>query len=220
MRRIFVLGAVLAAAIVTIGASVQAQNHPQIILFQNDNYRGNQWPVDGPVEKLRFDDSTSSIRVTGTWELCEDDNFRGRCIIVNQDVPKLDRLGFDDRLSSLRPVSDRPDDRRNDSRDRGRGDDRRGDSGGRGGDDSIRVVAGTYGATCRQPRGNRTAELASTCDGRNSCRYTIDTRVIGDPAFGCAKDYVAEWTCGRDRSIRQSRVAPEADRQSVMLECR
>ncbi len=216
------LGTLLAAAVVTIGASVQAQNRPQIILFQDDNYRGNQWPVDGATAKLRFDDRTSSVRVIGTWELCEDDNFRGRCIIVNQDVPKLDRLGFDDRLSSLRPVSDRPDDRRNDSRDRSRdrdrGDDRFGHGGG--GDDGIRVVSGTYGGTCRQPQGNRTADLASTCDGRNSCRYTIDTRVIGDPAFGCAKDYVAEWTCGRDRSIRQSRVAPEADRQSVTLECR
>lgn len=215
--RIFVLGALAAAAILAIGANVQAQNRPQIILFQDDNYRGNQWPVDGPVEKLRFDDRTSSVRVTGTWELCEDDNFRGRCIIVNQDVPKLDRLGFDDRLSSLRPVSGRSDDRRGDARDRGRGDDRFGRAGGNG----IRVVSGTYGGgTCRQPRGNRTAELAQACDGSNRCSYNIDARVIGDPAFGCAKDYVAEWTCGQDRSIRQSRVSPEADRHSVVLECR
>jgi hypothetical protein len=181
MRRIFALGAVPAAAVMTIGASVQAQNRPHIILFQNDNYRGNQWPVDGPVEKLRFDDRTSSVRVTGTWELCEDDNFRGGCIIVNQDVPKLDNLGFDDRLSSLRPVSGRADDRRGDPRDRGRGDDRFGRGGGGngirvvsgtygGGGNGIRVVSGTYGGgTCRQPRGNRTAELAQACDGSNRC---------------------------------------------------
>jgi hypothetical protein len=210
------LGALVAATITAIGADVQAQGRPQIILFQNDNYRGNQWPVDGPVEKLRFDDRTSSVRVTGTWELCEDDNFRGRCIIVNQDVPKLDRLGFDDRLSSLRPVNGRPDDRRGGFNDRGRGEDRS----ARGGN-GIRVVSGTYGGgTCRQPRGNRTAELAAACDGSDRCSYSINARVIGDPAFGCAKDYVAEYTCGADRSIRQSRVSPEADGQSVILECR
>lgn len=127
MRRILMPGAAaLAAAIMVSGPGAQAQGRPQIILFQNDNYRGNQFPVDGPVERLRFDDRTSSIRViSGTWELCEDDNFRGRCITVSQDVPKLDRMGFDDRLSSLRPLAGRRDNRRDDFRDR-RGDRRPG----------------------------------------------------------------------------------------------
>jgi hypothetical protein len=45
--------------------------------------------------------------LSGAWELCEDDVFRGRCITVSRDEPRLSRLGFDDKLSSLRPVSRR-----------------------------------------------------------------------------------------------------------------
>jgi len=66
---------------------------------------------------MRFDDRDSSIRVlSGTWELCDAEVFRGRCITVDRDVPRLERMGFDDRLSSLRPVSRRDgrDNRRDD----------------------------------------------------------------------------------------------------------
>ena len=119
MRHIMALGALAASALLAIAAGAQAQGRPQILLFQNDNYRGNEYPVDGAVDRLRFDDRTSSVKVlSGSWELCEDENFRGRCIIVNQDVPKLDRMGFDDKLSSLRPLDrrDRYDNRRYDDR--------------------------------------------------------------------------------------------------------
>ena len=111
------LGAVTAAAVLTMGVSAEAQRRPQILLFQEDNFRGNQYAVDGAEERLRFDDRASSVRVlSGTWELCDDDHFRGRCITVDRDVPKLDRMGMDDRISSARPIEDR----RGDPRDRRR----------------------------------------------------------------------------------------------------
>jgi hypothetical protein len=56
--------------------------------------------------------------LSGTWLLCADDVFKGACITVSRDVPKLDRMGFDDKLSSLRPLDrrDRYDNRRYDDR--------------------------------------------------------------------------------------------------------
>ena len=98
-------------------AAANAQPRPQIILYQEDNFRGQQLIVDGPVERLKtlhFNDRVSSVRVmSGTWLLCADDAYRGDCITVRRDEPRLGKLNFDDRLSSLRPVgNDRRDDRR------------------------------------------------------------------------------------------------------------
>ena len=62
----------------------------------------------------------------------------------------------------------------------------------------IKVIAATYGRNCGAPYGNVTNHLAEICDGKATCEYLIDFRVIGDPAPNCAKDYFAEWECGRD----------------------
>lgn len=61
---------------------------------------------------------------------------------------------------------------------------------------SIRVLAGTYGANCGTEYGNKTQHLATACNGKKQCEYKIDHTVIGDPAVGCAKEYIAEWQCG------------------------
>jgi hypothetical protein len=111
-----------AMAVSTFGfaAAVHGQGRPQIVLFQEDNYRGSQLRLDGENARLkldRFDDRASSVRVmSGTWELCDDDAFRGRCVTVSRDEPKLGRLGMDDRISSVRPISRRDDNRRDDNR--------------------------------------------------------------------------------------------------------
>ncbi|MBW2731084.1 MAG: hypothetical protein JRH20_01755 [Deltaproteobacteria bacterium] len=86
--------------------------------------------------------------------------------------------------------------------------------------DTIQVVAGTYGKNCGTHRGNKTAHLRQACQGRRSCVYTIDHRVIGDPRRGCGKNYIAEWRCGSKRQVRRAVVAPEAGfRKQVTLSC-
>lgn len=134
MPRIFLGSAAAMIAVLAFGAAAQGQgpreSRPGIILYQEDNFRGNQLAVDGAVRNLvplHFNDRVSSVRVLyGAWRLCEDDFFRGRCIVVTRDEPKLDRLGMDDRISSVMPVGDRYDDRRDRYRDRGRDYDRDG----------------------------------------------------------------------------------------------
>jgi len=81
----------------------------------------------------------------------------------------------------------------------------------------IHVVAGSYGLNCRASRGNTTAHLQRSCEGRRECAYRVDYRVIGDPAYGCPKDYVAEWTCGADPTVRRAAAPPEAGLGSVVL---
>lgn len=70
----------------------------------------------------------------------------------------------------------------------------------------IRVVAGTYGQNCGVPYGNATSHLAAQCNGKNQCSYKVDYRIIGDPAIGCAKGYLAEWRCGN--GPKKSAAAP------------
>ena len=116
MFRTLVIGASAAAAILALGAEVQAQRRPQIVLFQEDNFRGNQLALDGPAARLgeqHFDDRASSVKVlSGAWQLCQEDNFGGRCVTVDRDMAKLDSIRMDDRISSVRPADAGRDDRR------------------------------------------------------------------------------------------------------------
>ncbi|MCB1395584.1 MAG: hypothetical protein H6898_04580 [Rhodobacter sp.] len=83
----------------------------------------------------------------------------------------------------------------------------------------IHVQSGTYGGNCGAPWGNRTEYLAQECDGQQSCTYYVDYTVIGDPVYGCRKDYVAEYDCGDGRT-RTARAEPEAGyRSPVTLQC-
>ncbi len=69
----------------------------------------------------------------------------------------------------------------------------------------IQVISGLYGENCvgggyspvapSAADPDKTWHLAETCDGETSCAYTVNHTVIGDPFFGCRKDYEATWTC-------------------------
>ena len=82
------------------------------------------------------------------------------------------------------------------------------------------MVAGSYGQNCRAAHGNTTPHLQQMCEGQVSCAYRVDYKVIGDPAYGCRKDYVAEWRCGNDPTVRSAAAAPEAGfGATVQLSC-
>ncbi|WP_146138406.1 hypothetical protein [Chamaesiphon polymorphus] len=80
----------------------------------------------------------------------------------------------------------------------------------------IQVVEATYGGNCRVTRGNVTNQIASACNGNNSCNYTVDYTVIGDPASGCAKDYSVQWKCGGNRKTYSAFATPEAGYQKIV----
>lgn len=101
----------LAGAVATVAAisAPAAQARPAgLIVYQEDNFGGDSREIreDQPdLGWIHFDDRISSVQVNrGVWELCEHSQFRGRCITVDHDIRKLDRIGFDDRTSSIRRV--------------------------------------------------------------------------------------------------------------------
>ena len=81
---------------------------------------------------------------------------------------------------------------------------------------AIKVVSGTYGQNCGAQRGNATPDLATRCDGRDTCEYCIDRRRILDPAAGCPKDFLAEWRCGKTE-FHTAMLSPEAGAGSTLV---
>jgi hypothetical protein len=52
-----------------------------------------------------------------------------------------------------------------------------------------------------------TQEVATACDGSFSC-YFDATALLGDFAFGCAKEFDVEWSCGDD-TLNTAHIAEE-----------
>jgi hypothetical protein len=73
----------------------------------------------------------------------------------------------------------------------------------------IVVVGATYGGNCGAQRGNVTDHLASSCNGRDTCSYRVDYEVLGDPVSGCVKDYEANWRCGDNPTVRNTRTTAQ-----------
>lgn len=79
-----------------------------VVLYDGANYSGTAISVNGEVPDLvdyRFNDAASSIVINyGSWEVCEDTNFRGRCQILTASDPNLQALRMNDNITSLRPA--------------------------------------------------------------------------------------------------------------------
>jgi hypothetical protein len=86
---------------------------------------------------------------------------------------------------------------------------------------AISIMGATYGLNCGAARGNVTPQLAQSCNGQSVCTYSINYKILGDPAYGCRKDYTAEWTCGANPRVYRASVRAEAGMGStVEIRCR
>jgi uncharacterized protein YcfJ len=82
----------------------------QVTLYSQERFHGRAFSANQPIYNLDhtgFNDRASSVIVDrGTWEMCEDSDFRGRCIVLRPgQYPTLAAMGFGNRISSLRRVS-------------------------------------------------------------------------------------------------------------------
>ena len=84
----------------------------KITFYEGEGFRGRAFVADkqiGNFERVGFNDRASSVVVDrGRWEVCEDARFSGRCVVLRQgSYESLRGMGLDNRISSVRPVSDR-----------------------------------------------------------------------------------------------------------------
>ena len=88
-------------------------------------------------------------------------------------------------------------------------------------DDSgvIDVISATYGSSCGARPGNYTQSVVDECNGRIDCQYPPAER-RGDPFPGCAKDFSAEFRCGRAAPVRRADHPPTLEGgYAVLLSC-
>src|SRR5947207_15387194 len=101
-------------AIFGLGAALLAPlSSAQVTLYEQEGFRGRTFTANGPIynlDKLGFNDRASSIIVDrGDWQICEDLDFRGRCIVLRPgQYPSLGAMGMNNRISSLRRAGGGP----------------------------------------------------------------------------------------------------------------
>lgn len=102
-------------AILGIGAlALSAQAMSQVTFYEGEDFHGRAYSTTRDQTDLRrsgFNDSASSVIVdSGRWEVCEDPAFSGQCVVLRAgSYDSLKRLGVNNRLSSVRKVSNRRD---------------------------------------------------------------------------------------------------------------
>jgi uncharacterized protein YcfJ len=84
----------------------------QLTLYEHDGFTGRSWRTSAAVRNLDnrgFNDRASSVLVArGRWEVCENNNFSGRCRVLRAGrYPSLSDMGLNDRVSSVRAVGTR-----------------------------------------------------------------------------------------------------------------
>lgn len=83
----------------------------------------------------------------------------------------------------------------------------------------INVLTAWYGPSCNTQHGNVTAHVKSRCDGKASCSYTVDAGTLGDPAPGCAKNFLVLYACQGQAEVLLAQVAAEAHGRPVTFGC-
>ena len=89
--------------------TAQAAPSYSITLYEHKNFEGRALTFVGAMPNLKgtgLNDHFSSVRLVlgQRWLLCKNAKFKGSCIVIDRDVPDLDTLGFNDLISSLKPV--------------------------------------------------------------------------------------------------------------------
>jgi hypothetical protein len=97
---------VLGVLCVLAGSAIAAD----ISFFENDNFDGRRFTASSSISNFGstgFNDRASSVVVrSGTWQLCSEAYFRGRCVTLGEgSYSSLTVMGLNDRVSSARDLS-------------------------------------------------------------------------------------------------------------------
>jgi uncharacterized protein YcfJ len=104
------MNALLKTALSVSALTLATHASAQITFYENDNFSGRSFTASRQVnnfERAGFNDRASSVVVmSDRWEVCEDEQFGGRCIVLRPGrYSSLSAMGLNDRVSSVRSVS-------------------------------------------------------------------------------------------------------------------
>lgn len=86
-----------------------AEASAQLTFYQGEGMRGRTFIVDRAIDNFDhygFNDRAASVIVQrGRWEVCEDANYQGRCVVLSPgQYPSLGAVDLYQTISSARPV--------------------------------------------------------------------------------------------------------------------
>ena len=86
------------------------QSDAQVTFYEREGFDGRSFTTTGAIPNFRrygFNDRASSAVVVGErWEVCEDNRYRGRCVVLRPGrYPSLEAMGLDDEVTSVRTVA-------------------------------------------------------------------------------------------------------------------
>ena len=99
----------LKMALAVLGVALATQAAAQITFYDGEGFQGPAFTADKAIydfDPLGFNDRAQSLVVSGgTWQVCEDSRFRGRCVVLQPgNYDSLRSMGMSERISSVRPV--------------------------------------------------------------------------------------------------------------------
>jgi hypothetical protein len=80
-----------------------------LTFYEQEGFRGRSFTAIGPVADFAytgFNDRAASLVIrSGTWEICSDAHFRGRCVTLGRgEFASLRSMGLNESVSSARPI--------------------------------------------------------------------------------------------------------------------
>jgi hypothetical protein len=101
---------ILKSALAVTAVAISAQAAAEITFYQNENFQGRAFTMKQQVKNFKsigFNDRASSVvAVRDRWEVCEDIQFRGRCVVLRPGrYTSLTAMGLNDRVSSVRMIA-------------------------------------------------------------------------------------------------------------------
>src|SRR5262249_43558743 len=85
----------------------------QVTFYEYDGFRGKNFTLNWAIPNFDHygynDRASSAIVEHGQWQVCEDANFGGRCVVLKPgQYPSLAPFNMNNRISSVRPAKGRP----------------------------------------------------------------------------------------------------------------
>jgi len=100
----------LKSALALTALAAVAQAGAQVVFYEHDGFQGRSFTAEQQVnnfDRSGFNDRASSVVVQGnSWEVCENADFGGRCVVLRQGrYESLAAMGLNERISSVRSVN-------------------------------------------------------------------------------------------------------------------
>jgi uncharacterized protein YcfJ len=107
------MNAILRNAMVLAGVAFATQAAAEVTFYEREDFKGRSFNTEKQVTNFKsvgFNDRASSVVVDRDWwQVCEDIQFGGRCVLLRPgSYASLDEMGLDNSVSSVRLMSHIP----------------------------------------------------------------------------------------------------------------